>query len=111
MTDILTVGNTLVARPAGDLDVHTAPSFITSIDDRLGEPGVSNLLICMKKVSFIDSSGLGALLGRYQRISELGGHMVLAGAPARIRPILDLSGVLQVIPLFENEKKALEMLS
>lgn len=108
MTDVQITNGTIIIRPSGDLDVHTDPSFRNEVDKGLAQGGIQNLVVSLKNVTFIDSSGLGALLGRYRRMVELGGKMALVSIPARVKPVLELSGVLKIIPVFESEKKALE---
>lgn len=89
----------VLVRLAGELDEHSAAQFRETVEHELDESGSSNLLLDLSEVSFIDSSGLGALLGRYKRVSQAEGKMAITGASTQVRRILELSGVLRIIPL------------
>ncbi len=49
------------------------------------------------KTGFMDSAGIGVLLGRYKRMRELGGEVVVTGEDQRIERILKISGIYQII--------------
>lgn len=91
--------NQLLVRLAGELDEHTATQFRESVEARLDEDGERDLLLDLSEVTFIDSSGLGAILGRYKRISQAERRMAVAAASPQVRRILELSGLLKIIPL------------
>ncbi len=52
----------------------------------------------------MDSSGIGAILGRYKRMREIGGRVAVCNADERIRRILRISGVDQLVPEWENRQ-------
>jgi len=108
VNDVQHIDDTLIVRPEGEFDVHTAPVFRQDVERSLEATRARKLVVSLKSVSFIDSSGLGVLLGRHRRMVELGGRMAIVSVPARIRPVLELSGLFKVIPVYDSEKKALE---
>jgi stage II sporulation protein AA (anti-sigma F factor antagonist) len=61
----------------------------------------------MRRVDFIDSSGLSAILGRYRRVLDLQGRMALSGATSRVASLLELAGVTGIIPLYASLADAL----
>ncbi len=99
---------TLIARVDGELDLHAAQQFRESIDAYLDTTRVKGLLLDFNGVSFIDSSGLGAILGRYKKISQLRGKMAMVNVKPQVKRILEFSGVLRVVSIFETEGKALQ---
>ena len=99
----------LLARVEGEFDMHVAAAFKEATDACLGRDA-KDLVVDLTAVPFIDSSGIGALLGRYRRIEHLGGKMLLVGACAAVERILRLSGVLQVMELCGDEQQALARL-
>lgn len=99
-------GQSMVFRMGGEFDLQAAEEFRRLAEMALAEGGVKNLCVNLSEVSFIDSSGLGAILGRYKRISQMDGQMTLVGASESVRYILELSGVLKIIPLFGSEEQA-----
>ncbi|HEY8449270.1 MAG TPA: anti-sigma factor antagonist [Bacillota bacterium] len=101
------IGRAFIVRVAGELDEAAAAAFRERVDQALEQGGVRDLIVVMKEVSFIDSSGLGVLLGRYKRIRELGGQMGIVAPPRSVRALLELSGVPKLIPIYRSERQAL----
>ncbi|MGE5529256.1 MAG: anti-sigma factor antagonist [Patescibacteria group bacterium] len=105
------IGDVLIARAEGDLDLSTAGAFREAIDRHLeGADGAAHLVLNMSGLSFIDSSGLGAILGRYRRIGERGGRLVAADVPGHITRLLALSGLQKIIASYTTEAEALRNL-
>lgn len=102
--------DTVIMRLSGELDVHTAEIFKASADEFL-DKGYSNVILNLEEVSFIDSSGLGAILGRYKRISSNDGRMVIVKPKPHVRQVLELSGLRKIIPIYYSEKTALNRLT
>jgi len=100
-------GRTLVVRLQGELDLVAAEEFRREVEKALDQSGARTLLLNLSQVSFIDSSGLGAILGRYRRMSQQQGRVILVGAGAAVLPILELSGLLRIIAHYETEHQAL----
>ena len=101
--------DTLVVRLAGEFDLHSAHDFRRRVDAELDEsPRLKNLVLVLGDVQFIDSSGLGALLGRYKRIRARGGRVVAVGVNPRVRRVFEASGLLKLIDVADSESRALE---
>jgi len=100
--------NTLIVRLSGDLDLAITDNLRSSLDEAIDKQSVSNLIFNLSQVTFIDSSALGVLLGRYKRISRRGGRVCIVGLQPQVRRILELSGVFQVMDEFPGENVALE---
>lgn len=90
--------------------MHVATEFRQKVDNALETSGVQNVVFNLQGVNFIDSSGLGVLLGRYKKISSLGGVMSAAQIQPQVSQIFELSGLLKIIKLYHSEKEALECL-
>lgn len=101
------IGRTYVIRLRGEFDEEAAERFRAHVDDALERGGARDLVVVMRDVTFIDSSGLGALLGRYKRLRALGGGVRIVAPPRHVRTILELSGVPKLIPIFRSEQQAL----
>ena len=98
----------LIVKISGDLDLVIAKDFRETVDKILVDRPLKNLILDLSEVNFIDSSGLGAILGRYKLIQQQGGKMSIWGAKPSVHRILDLSGILKIIPVFKNEKNIIE---
>lgn len=101
------VGTTLVVRLYGELDHHTAEMVRQRVDQELDGDVFKNMIISMERLEFMDSSGLGVILGRYKKISQHGGKMALCAVTDSVRKIFELSGVLKILPLYDSEARAL----
>lgn len=92
-----TNGNELIAELLGELDHHAADGVRSVLDDAIKRKKFDRLIVDMSRVSFMDSSGLGVLLGRYKLISAEGKNMSITGANRSVDRILRMSGVYLVI--------------
>ena len=101
------IGQSLVVRLAGELDLVTAAEFRRVVDDLLDRRRVRNVYVNLERVTFIDSSFLGALLGRYRRISQEGGRMGVIRPQGSVRPTLEVSGIFRTLTEFGSESEAL----
>ena len=82
----------------GDIDEHTAPE-IRVFADRVIDEGVKNLVFCLRYVDFMDSTGIGMLLGRFKTCKKKNARLFVKDVNARIDKIFKLSGIYQVVPL------------
>ena len=98
----------LVIRAEGEFDVHAADEFKQTVDNALATCGARNLALSFKGVSFIDSSGVGAILIRYKRIQQLGGEVMLMNLQPQVARVLELSGLFRLIKVYPSEKQAFE---
>lgn len=102
--------NGLIVRLDGELDHHTATVFREVVDKELEKNTVQNLVINFDNLTFMDSSGIGAILGRYRQVKAKGGKMAFCGVSKHIRKILQLGGLLTIIAICSDENKALASL-
>ena len=88
-----TAGSILSVRVRGEIDHHTASDIRRGIDTVLFEKRPKKLLLDLSAVSFMDSSGLGLIMGRYSVMKELGGDMTVWNPSPETRAILTLAGM------------------
>lgn len=86
--------------PAGELDVSTSHRLLTCIDDLLAE-GRSRITLDLQAVTFIDSSGLGALVTAHKKAAPPA-ELVVARARPHIYRAMEISGILKVIRMEEG---------
>jgi stage II sporulation protein AA (anti-sigma F factor antagonist) len=99
---------TTLVRLRGELDLKTAGEFRTEVDNVMEKNSSDNLVINLQGVNFIDSSGLGVILGRYKKIIMRGGKFSIVGAPFQVRRILEMSGILRIASIYNTENDALQ---
>ncbi len=74
-----------------------------AIDIEIDKKGIKNIVLHMDGVTFIDSSGLGVLLGRYKKLLPLGGKLKVANVPPNIYKIMEMSGLPKIIEFLPGE--------
>ena len=83
----------------GEIDHHSASSIRASIDGEIYSKKPRGLIIDMSAVNFMDSSGLGLIMGRYSVMNELGGEVIVSDPNPAIERILSLAGMERVIKI------------
>lgn len=86
----------LFAYLVGEIDHHAAQRLRQAIDARLALAAPARLILDFGGVTFMDSSGVGLILGRQKRMRELGGVLVIQRPPAQIQKMLELARVSYV---------------
>ena len=100
--------NCMLVRLMGEIDLAVTDTLRNSLEHELDlNPAVKNIVINLSDVDYIDSSGLGVLLGRYKRVTREGGKMFIVGASPQVRKIVDMSGLFNIMPECTSEAEAL----
>lgn len=99
--------NTLVVKVSGELDLSTAEQFKLQIEQDIKQWKTKNLILDLNGVNFIDSSGLGVILGRYKTVTQNNGNMAIVKPKASVKKILELSGILRIIKIYKDVDAAL----
>ncbi|MFD1738793.1 anti-sigma F factor antagonist [Bacillus salitolerans] len=102
--------NVLCIRLAGELDHHTAEDLRSQVTDYLEKNSINHIILNLEHLSFMDSSGLGVILGRYKQIKNNGGEMVVCSISPAVKRLFDMSGLFKIIRLEKSESFALETL-
>jgi len=97
----------LLVRLEGELDLGVTDYLRNSLENMLDQNKIKHLVINLRNVTFIDSSGLGVILGRYNRVSSQGGVVSLVAAQPQVRRVLALSGLLTIMKEYSSEEAAL----
>lgn len=90
---------------AGEIDLFSAPQLKDQIAELIGEQG-GRLLVNLENVSFMDSTGLGVLLGALKRLKERDGSLALVCPPGPVHRVLTLTGLHKVFPIYESLEDA-----
>lgn len=102
-------GTVLLVRLIGELDHHTAEELRAKVEEKL-QREVKHIVLNLEQLSFMDSSGLGVILGRYKQVKAIGGEMVVCAISPAVKRLFELSGLFKIIRLEENEEYALQTL-
>ena len=95
----------LIVRIPGEIDHHSAKALREEIDRAVFYHRPQILVLSLSEVSFMDSSGLGLILGRLTRIKELGGELVIENPNLQVLKILRLAGLDKKIAIERSERK------
>jgi stage II sporulation protein AA (anti-sigma F factor antagonist) len=99
----------LVTRLIGELDHHTAENVKNRLEEEIAQ-GIRHIVLSLEGLTFMDSSGLGVILGRYKQITQLGGKMVVCSVNPSVYRLFEMSGLFKILPIHENEEEALTSL-
>ncbi|MBR2714609.1 MAG: anti-sigma factor antagonist [Ruminococcus sp.] len=83
----------LTARLYGEIDHHRAPSIRNKIDSDTESLRPKELHLDFAGVSFMDSSGIGLIMGRYRQVTLVGGKLKVINIPKGLKKIISLSGI------------------
>jgi anti-sigma B factor antagonist len=91
----------------GEIDVYTAPKLREKLIDLVNK-GNFHLLVNMEKVEFLDSTGLGVLVGGLKRVRAHDGSLELVCTQERILKIFRITGLTKVFGIFDSVDDAKE---
>lgn len=83
----------LIARLSGELDHHTAGALREQIDAAVERLQPKRLCMDFEDVTFMDSSGVGLIMGRYRLVRLAGGTLLIRGASERVRQMMRMAGL------------------
>lgn len=90
-----------------DMDHHSAQYLRQKIDSEIIKSTVKNIVFDFSNVNFMDSSGIGVVVGRYKNVQKLNGRAAIVNANPKILQIFEMSGVLKIIPVYPDLEKAI----
>ncbi len=91
------IGTTLVVKLAGEIDQSCTGEIRNDIDRELKLRHIKNLILDFAGVEFMDSSGIGMIIGRYKQIKARNGKTMIIRAKPQVDKILELSGLKKII--------------
>lgn len=93
---------TLVIRMPGELDHHSAEKIRLEADRLIAGKNINQVEFDFRDTDFMDSSGIGVIMGRYQNIRLLGGNVTATHVNDRIFKVLRLAGITKVIGIYRE---------
>jgi anti-sigma B factor antagonist len=90
-----------VVHVGGEIDVYTAPALRRELDNQINA-GCKDLVVDLRNVTFMDSTGLGVLVGRLKLIRTQGGIMRVLGATERVLKVFTITGLDRVFDIVED---------
>ncbi len=90
---IVAKGEVITACLDGEIDHHTAADMRQTIDQAVADNHPTLLVLDFKNVSFMDSSGIGLVMGRFKTVSSIGGELAIINTSPQIGKVMRLAGM------------------
>ncbi|MEE1315170.1 MAG: anti-sigma factor antagonist [Faecalimonas sp.] len=96
--------NCLTIFVPNELDHHNAEELRVHADELIEQHQIKCVIFDFANTNFMDSSGIGVLMGRYKLIYLMGGEVWAVHVNERIKKIMLMSGVMKIIQIYEEEE-------
>lgn len=103
----MVTGNRLMISLNAELDHHLADEMREVIDEVIDNRGVKNIIFDFSKIGFMDSAGIGLIMGRFKKIRDVG-TIYVAGANESIQRILLISGLHKIVKTYGDVNEAVK---
>ena len=87
-----------------EIDEYVVQNMRRRLDNEIERYMPKDVIFDFNKVSFMDSAGIGMIIGRYKMIKMLGGELEIENATRSVRKVLEMSGITRIIPITQNGK-------
>ncbi|HIU34096.1 MAG TPA: anti-sigma factor antagonist [Candidatus Pullichristensenella excrementigallinarum] len=87
----------LTIRLSGELDHFVAGRVRAELDELLRDPKIKRLVFDLSAVSFLDSSAIGLIIGRYKAMARRGGSVAVLNTDPRVDRIFEMAGLYQIV--------------
>jgi anti-sigma B factor antagonist len=104
--DVRKVDEHSVVDVKGEIDVYTAPKLREKLVELAGG-GVNRVVVNLEKVEFLDSTGLGVLIGGMKRLRSTDGDLTLVCTQPRILKVFEITGLTKVFSIHDSVDAAL----
>lgn len=98
------MGDCLVVQMPRELDQHTADGLIQEMDFLLDSYGVHRLVFDFEDTEFMDSAGIGVVIGRSKKLKYIEGITYAVHMSERVERIFRMSGIDQIVQIIEEDK-------
>lgn len=97
MVKLYNDGKRITAALSGDIDHHAARSVRAELDEVIARSQPEMLILDLENVGFMDSSGIGLILGRLKAVQACGGDIIIKNARPNIAAVIRLSGLANLL--------------
>jgi anti-sigma B factor antagonist len=102
-----TVGNVHILDISGKITLGEGTMAVRNTVRDLLKAGSKKIILNLGEVNYVDSSGIGELVSAYTTVTNQGGKLILLNLHKKIRELLQITKLLTVFPVYDNEKDAL----
>lgn len=98
---------TLIAKITGELDHHTSVKLKEELIWNIENNPVINIILDLRELTFMDSSGIGLIIGRYKSVKEKGGYFHVIGLNPQVKKVFDIAGLDKYIKQYKTLEEAI----
>ena len=103
--DVQRRDETLILTLHGEIDHHSASAVRTRMDELIWAEKPKKTVLDLSAIEFMDSSGLGLIMGRYALMQKMGGELTLRNPHKRITKIFELAGLGRMVRIEEEKEE------
>lgn len=97
----------ILVRVTGEIDHHSAESIRRVTEKEIRRTSAINIAFDFGSVTFMDSSGIGMIIGRYKTASSLGGSVIVFDANEQVMRLMDMSGLSRLVIISDTMQKGI----
>lgn len=101
---------TLIVKIQGEIDHHTCEILKNKVDNTLHNMNGKNIIIDMNQVTFMDSSGIGVIIGRYKLVKGIGGNICIISNSPVVNKMLEFSAISKIIKNVQSIEEGFDFL-
>ena len=106
--EFLPESRTLIVKIDCEIDHHTSETIRRKVDGEIQRLTPRKVIFDFSGVSFMDSSGIGVIMGRYKNVQRVNGATIMVNVKPAVNKVFEISGITKLIPQFDNINQALE---
>lgn len=100
----------ILVRIVGEIDHHSAESIRHVVEKELRRTSAINVAFDFGAVTFMDSSGIGMIIGRYKTVAALGGAVIIFDANEQVKRIINMSGLSRLVIISDTMQKGITVM-
>lgn len=104
--EVRSEGKVAVVEVIGELDLASGPELERKLEE-LAEPPIELLVIDLREVEFMDSTGLSIIVKAHQRFTDAGRQLALVRGTSQVQRLLDLTGVAERLQIIDSPEELL----
>lgn len=95
----------LVFEITEELDHHSVEMIRRRADYEIQRFMPKRVIFDFDRVVFMDSAGIGLIIGRYKTVNSLGGNLEMINVKDKLKRVFEMSGILKIVPIIETKEK------
>ena len=101
----------IVMRVGGEIDHHSAGVIRNELEKEIKRTGAVNIALDFGRVSFMDSAGIGMIIGRYKTVKALGGNIIVFDIPSQLQRLFKMAGLDKLVVMCDSLREGLEIIN